>query len=40
VFVFLLHQAPTLGLIFTIVFGILGFYLPGGCPPLSDRANG
>jgi tight adherence protein C len=27
-FVFLLHQAPTLGLIFTIVFGILGFYLP------------
>ena len=27
-FVFLLHQSPTLGLIFTIVFGILGFYVP------------
>jgi tight adherence protein C len=27
-FVLVLHQAPALGLVFTIVFGILGFYLP------------
>jgi tight adherence protein C len=27
-FVLVLHQAPTLGVIFLIIFGILGFYLP------------
>ena len=27
-FVFLLHQAPAVGLIFAIIFGILGFYVP------------
>lgn len=27
-FVLILHQAPTLGAVFLIIFGILGFYLP------------
>src|SRR5512137_1581515 len=27
-FVLVLHQAPTLGMLFLIIFGILGFYLP------------
>jgi tight adherence protein C len=27
-FVLVLHQAPTMGVIFLIIFGILGFYLP------------
>jgi tight adherence protein C len=27
-FVFVLHQAPAMGLLFSIIFGILGFYLP------------
>jgi len=27
-FVLVLHQAPALGLLFAIIFGILGFYLP------------